>query len=171
MQCVWNKQNSYTVIKINIYIVWCVLKKCLIKVQIYKSNMQKCCKINLEDTHVKIKVMLSVERVNIYLHNTHCHWFLQQNMVAFLCKSYRGFLCNTNQFNRPIMMVCTQKTIKNKCHTLILHIRKHRYCMFTLWRRSGVQINTASANFSLSTILCQSRLKKKNSNLVWSKSI
>lgn len=40
----------------------------------------------------------------------------------------------------------------------VFHI--HIHCLVTLWRRSGVHISTASANFSFSTILCQSSLKR-----------
>lgn len=42
-------------------------------------------------------------------------------------------------------------------------LTNHTWKSHTLWRRSGVQINTASANFSLSTMQCQS-MWKQNQN-------
>lgn len=51
-----------------------------------------------------------------------------------------------------------QKSIHSE--TLSQRYEIQEYMLFidtiTLWTRSGVQINTASANFSLSTIFCQS---------------
>lgn len=103
-------------------------------------------------THIEVRVMLYAMIVNIYSQNTYCHWFLQQNMVALLCKSHGRFLEHTDN------EVFTQRSKKEEWHTYSSQdIDIH--CTFTLWRGSGVHTKTASANFCLSSILCQSSLE------------
>lgn len=88
-----------------------------------------------------------------YMKWTYCHGFFQQNVVSFFCKSHRRLL---------EVIKTTILSNNNYIYTEKKEILEYSCCIFTLCKRSGVQMMTASANFSLLTTHCQSISPKIN---------